>query len=523
MVAPGLVRLSPSGPPVDIVDPPIPPGDILPGLPGEVITTWYDGTRNVARWLSGTGDAGVHLYDYLQRTSNVANAIALALTENPTARALLLPARDLTLDRTVGDFAGGDGLRSQLAFIGVPGATKFVRSGVFTPFFAMPTNSENVLWQGVGFELDNPTSFSISIQAYNPSNWIVDKCAFRCTTASSFNGGNAALAMLGATNTRVTNSSFLRSQCGFGGLGYGARSCIFMGNVGDFVDDFLVSCVCGPPLATHLEIKDICIAGNTLRGISGSGGIFVGSDGGSDPADVVQGINILGNTFVGGIEGPELAGARIYIDFVAGLATQNINIKDNIIADDTNSVVSQIGILLASAAGATQFRDVNISGNNVGSLGVNGVQGIYIDPAFVDGIQVKNNILRGNRGILANNCRSRSQIQGNQVFGATASALIVGANGQNISGMEIYDNYLESTTAFQNALRLQGFTVGQTIAARIYRNVLRATLANGPSYTPNGGTGNFRFVDNELVAGSGGADAAFQTAVTFARDNENYP
>lgn len=498
---------------------------IAPGVNGDSLQTWNNGTANVVRWLNGTGDTGVSLYNYLQRTSNVADAIGLALTENPTTPALICPGRTLPLTRRVGDFLGGDGLRGNLAIIGVPGVTKFTRSGGanFTPMFAFPQDTSNVLLYGVGAEIDNPNFSSLSFQAYNTSNWIVDKCYFGCTTPGF--GGGAALGLFGTNNARVTNSRFLRSQAGFAGLGYGARNAIFALNVGDSVSDFLASAVCGPPLVTHLDIDNVSFVNNEIRGLSQSGGFFAGSDGGATPANLTRRIRITGNQIGGNIEGPVLTGPRLLITFVAGLQGEDIKIEGNQLEIDNVPVGdAAYGIFVSGPPGMTRFQDLSVKANRVGALGENGgVQGVYIDAPFVEGLELCGNKLRDNRGMLVTNPINRSLIQSNEVFNAQATALAIRASGQNIAGLRIFDNFLESTVLFENALRLQGLTPGQTIAARIYRNTLRATLGNGPNYIPNGGSGSFRFVDNELVLGSGGASTDFVNAVVFARDNENYP
>lgn len=461
-------------------------------------------------WRSDTGDAGIYLEDYLldPRTGgNVADAIELALTENPDASALHLPGGELELDRTVDNFTGSGGLRSNLAFIGVPGSTKFVQVGSFTPFFAFPTSTENVTWSGVAFEVDTPVAFSIAIQAYMPRNWIVDKCAFRCTTVSNFNGANAALALLGATNCRVTNCYFLRSQCGFGGLGYGCRSVLFAGNTGENVDDFLVSAVCGTPVApgSHLDIEDVVIVGNTVRGLLGSGAIFVGSDG-NDSADRVQGVVIANNTFVGTMEGVAGAGARAYILLVAGVTAQNLHVVNNVIADDAGSTISQVGIQLSSLPGTTVFRDVLVALNSIGSLGTNGVQGINIDTRFIDSLKVLQNICRANRGIRITNCRSRTLVQANTVVAATASALQIEASLANIAGLVLKDNDLNTDTVFENALRLT--TAAFTAAMVVDNCTLDATAGESFAYTPGAGSATVDWLDNTWTTGIGAAALA---------------
>lgn len=498
---------------------------ITPGLNGDSLQTWYNGTENVVRWLNGTGDTGVNLYNYLQRTSNVADAIGLALTENPTTPALLCPGRTLPLTRRVGDFNGGDGLRGNLAIIGVPGVTKFTRTGGanFTPMFAFPQSTANVMLYGLGFEIDNPNFASLAVQAYDVRNWIVDKCYFGCVTPGF--GGGAALGMFGSLNTRVTNSYLLRSQVGFAGLGYGARNAIFSGNVGDSVADFMASAVCGPPLVTHLDIDNVQFVGNVVRGFSQSGGFFAGSDGGATAANLTRRVRIAGNQLGGNIEGPVLGSPRLLITFVAGLESEDCEIDDNQIRIDNVPVGdAAYGVFVSGPPGLTRFQDMRVRGNRVGALGENGgAQGIYVDAPFVESLKLEGNTLRGNRGMFVTNPITRALIQSNEVYDAKATALNILANGRNLSGLRVYDNYLESTTIFENALRFTGVTVGQTISARIYRNTFRATLGNGPNYIPNGGSGSFRVVDNEIVAGSGGAATDFVNATVFARDNENYP
>ena len=479
---------------------------LTPGPANTELRSVPNGLGLVAvEWRSDTGDRGIYLDDYLldPRTGgNVADAIELALTENPDASALILPGGELELDRTVDNFTGAGGLRSDLAFVGVPGSTKFVQVGSFTPFFAFPTSTENVSWTGVAFEVDTPVAFSIAIQAYMPRNWIVDKCSFMCTVASNFNGANAALALLGATNCRVSNCYFLRSQCGFGGLGYGCRNVIFSGNVGENVDDFLVSAVCGTPVGpgSHLDIEDVAIVNNVVRGILGAGAIFVGSDG-NDSADRVQGVLIANNTFVGTMEGVAGAGARAYILVVAGVTARGISVVNNVIADDANSAISQVGIQLSSLPGTTVFEDSIVALNNIGSLGSNGVQGINIDTRFIDGLQVVDNVCRDNRGIRIVNCRSKTLVQGNRVTAATASALQIEATLANITGLVLKDNDLNTNTLFQNALRLT--TAAFTAAMSVENCFLDATAGETFSYTPGAGSAAVDWLDNTWTTGIG--------------------
>ena len=302
----------------------LPDALLTPGPANTELRSVPNGLGLVAiAWRSDTGDRGVYLQDYLldpRTAGNVADAIELALTENPSASALYLPGGNLSLTRTVDNFTGSGGLRSNLAFIGVPGSTKFVQVGTFTPFFAFPTSTENVTWSGVQFEVSAPVAFSIAIQAYMPRNWIVDKSAFRCTVASNFNGANAALALLGATNCRVTNCF----SCAHNADSAAWATAVAVASSPATLVSTSTIFSCPPCAAPPLRPA----ATSTFRTCSSSTTSCAVSSGPARSSWVamattrriaVQGIVIANNTFVGTMEGVAGAGARAYIIIVAGV------------------------------------------------------------------------------------------------------------------------------------------------------------------------------------------------------------
>lgn len=510
------LRRSPSGAFDDVS---IDPGDITPGPLNTAIRTVDDGAGPVAAWKPATGGGGVYLVDYLPRAGgNVADALSLALTEI-TARplAVFLPASDLEVDRQIGDFAGGDGLNGGLMFIGVAGATRFVRpqGAVYQAMFAWGQGALRCTFQGVGWHaVDTAVVGLKAIQAYEYDRWRFFDCEVTTGDVPTNQGNGISIGLFGGTRATFVDSFLDHAQVGFGGLGYGCNGVVFAHNQCENVHDFAVSAVTGPPEETNLEVRNVVIAHNVINGVNGSGAIFVGSDGGSSPADIVSGIVIQGNVITPVVELGHV-GVRTLITFCGGLETNSVSIMGNVIADDLESTQGMYGIHISQPPAATSFRNLNVQGNQIGQLGADGgANGIYADLVTIDASQIVDNVCDGNRGIFIANAQ-KLRVAGNQVFRATSNALHIRASLRDVTKIDVSKNYLETVGAFSAALL---FEVDGAFAmqAWIDDNKLSSATGSALSFIPDGGSGSFYQTDNKFL--SGGIDAAMILATVFERD-----
>lgn len=466
----------------------------------------------------GPGPSVVYLWPYLvANDDNLADAISEALEDHPTGKICLeFPPGDYDLDRQVGDFLGSDGLRGNITFscAGICHITRPV-GAVFEAMFAFPSGTENVTWRNIYFHLaDTAVVGCKAIQSYNNTNWRVEGCGFVCDDVPTNQGNGIALGLFGCYSTIVTDCYFKRGQCGFAGLGYGCNGVIFDANVCEDVHDFAVSAVTGPPEETPLEIKNVVISDNTIRGVNGTGAIFVGSDGGSSPADVVSGIEITGNTIVGAVEEGHI-GVRTLIVVCSGIETFGVDVSNNTINDDDASAQTQYGIYVSTCTGGTSFSGLTVNNNRIGSLGAGGgVNGIYIDTTILDNSQICHNTLDGNRGIFVANARN-TKISDNSVFNASSHAIHVRASTRNVSGLDVSRNYAYATGAFSNGILFE-VDGAWTLQAWLDDNKMSSASASALSFVPDGGSGSFYQTDQKFV--SGGADAAMIAATTFDRD-----
>lgn len=509
------IRKGPSGP---FEDPSVDPADITPGPLNTALRSVDDGSGDVAAWKPATGGGGLFLVDYYERAgNNWADALITALTE-VTARplAIVLPAAEMEIDKRIGDFAGGDGLAGGLVFVGFAGATRFVRpqGAVYTSMFAFDVDSDNVSFTGVGWHaVDTAVVGLLAVHTNNPGAFDFVQCSLSTGDVPTNQGNGIALGLFGARKCSFVNGKLDHAQVGFAGLGYGCNGAVFANNECTNVHDFAVSAVCGPPEVTPLEIRNVSIANNTIDGVNGTGAIFVGSDGGSDAADVVSGVSITGNVITPVVELGHV-GPRTMIAFVGGLVTRQINIGQNVIADDDASSGS-FGISVSTPPGATEFVGLSINGNTIGRLGVDGgANGIYCDVVILDNSQIVDNVLDGNRGIFVAN-PVKVKIAGNQVFRATSHAIHVRASLRNVSEIDVSKNFAETVGAFSNALLFE-VDGAFSMQAWIDDNKLSSATGSALAFIPDGGSGEFYQTDNKFL--SGGINADMTLATIFERD-----
>ncbi len=467
--------------------------------------------------IPASGPLDIYLYPYIVREGgNLAAAISAALTENPTAETLIFPSGSYQLERQVGNFLGSDGLRSNLNFVCF-GFCKITRPAdkTFQAMFAWPPDTHDVTWTNLGFHLAESDVACRAIQAYNVNRWQVRGCHFVCDDVPTDQGESISIAMLGASNTIVEHCYFDHGQCGFGGLGYGCNGVIFNANTCRNVADFAVSAVTGTPLVTNLDIKNVVITNNTIHGMNGSGAIFVGSDGANFPANVVSGVVIANNTFIGTPE-PGYAGSRIHIVFTSGIVTSEINISNNVMRDDADSVNTQFGIFVSNCVGPTSFTGLSIANNQIGKLGAGaGVWGIYVDTVLIDDSQIIDNVLQGNRGILVSN-PVNMKIAGNQIFNSTTAAIDIRASTRNVSGIDVSKNFAEAVGSFSAGILFEVTAGAFSIQAWLDDNKMSSATGAALSFIPGAGSGSFYQTDQKFLLST--QDAAMIAATVFERD-----
>jgi len=515
------VRLSPSGPIIDGID----PEQITPGFQNTALRSTDLGDGIVAAWMPATGGSGAYLVDYIDRAGgNWADALITLLTEvTERPLAVFLPGQDMEIDKQIGDFSGnfdpeeGCGLTGGITFIGIVNATRFIRPEGYTyqAMFAWGIGSSRVAFQGVGWHAEDTNVVGLkAIHTYEYDRWRFMDCEITTGDIPTNQGNGISIGLFGGTRVTFVDSFLDHAQLGCGGLGYGTDGVVFQGNQCENCHDFAVSVVTGPAEVTNLDIKNVNILGNVINGVNGSGAIFVGSDGGSSPADLVQTVNIQGNTINPAVQLGEV-GVRTMITFCAGLETSVINIQGNTIGPDTESTQGIYGIHISQPEDATSFRLLNVAGNTIGPLGADGgVNGIYADLITIDASQIANNILDGNRGIFVSNCQKLS-VKNNEVYRATSHALHIRASLRDCTELDISKNYLETVGAFSNALLFE-VDGNFDMQAWIDDNKLFSDTGSAFAFIPDAGTGSFYETDTKYLKGT--KNAAAIAATIFERD-----
>lgn len=484
------------------------------GAPHEALSSWDSGSGVRPRWLHKTGQSAVYLYDYLQRTSNVSDAIALLLAENSGPLRIIFPARDdLVLTRMVGDGLGGDGLRSDLTFEGHHTVLNLEQVAAYAFWF--PHGTSRVCWKGIHFYREDPPPFHIAIAAYSSLDWLIEDCVFEAQgivpDGDLLRGGPA---LIGATGAVVTKCKFIHAQCGFAGYGYSSRGCRFISNRGIDVSDFLVSNVTG---VGH-SIRDFICSHNSIEGMMSSGGIYVGSDGLPDSADVSD--VIISNNTINGLSPSVVAGGgRRAILFRAGATAERIIIDGNIVMQEGDQEPGCYGITATPSVNTTLFRDLRITNNICGRMGNDGTKSVLgIDVNGASESVIRNNTVRGNRGMQVVDPVD-VDIDDNEVYGALGWAISVTAATRH-SSFRARRNKGHAVPDFRDGLGMFA-PAGFNIAARIEGN--RFTAVNGASiqfFRDSTETCTVsHLLDNEVPQAVLGAGLT----VAFARDNAGYP